>query len=366
MNLKQNSNKNKLSKLEAVRGFAALYVVFHHLFSSELIIGGVNFSFLFHFGQEAVILFFVLSGFVISYSFEKSSDKSLKLFFFKRFFRIYIPLILVYITSYFLISYSSDNLLALDWKTLLGNIFMLQDASEIKPNVLFDPFLNNGPLWSLSYEWWFYFIFIFIYKNFNKNSSLIVYGLGILAAISYLFYPNFINRELMYLVIWWIGVDMAKLYLNKTDINFRTLFFPLIALLACTLILFFNIIIQEKTNIQKLQGIVGVHPWLEFRHFAFAFIIIIGALLWKKLKWFGFNITFGWFESIASISFGIYISHFFLIIHASYLDSIIENIFIRYCIYFTVCFVFSYLIEKVIYTKLNKFFINKIYKKQTN
>ena len=44
--------KSKLVKLDAIRGFSALYVVFHHSFFSESFqIGHFNLSFLFKFGQ---------------------------------------------------------------------------------------------------------------------------------------------------------------------------------------------------------------------------------------------------------------------------------------------------------------------------
>lgn len=94
------AEKKRLEKLEAIRGFAAIYVVFYHLFASGIVIFGVNLSFLFRFGQEAVILFFLLSGFVIYHSFIKSKDHSnFKVFFWKRFLRIYIPLIIVFFSK---------------------------------------------------------------------------------------------------------------------------------------------------------------------------------------------------------------------------------------------------------------------------
>lgn len=60
--------KNRLEKLEAVRGFAALYVVFFHLLPQKILLFGLNIGILFRFGPEAVIVFFVLSGFVIKYT----------------------------------------------------------------------------------------------------------------------------------------------------------------------------------------------------------------------------------------------------------------------------------------------------------
>ena len=85
----------KLQKLEAIRGFSALYVVFFHMLPQEIIFLGINVGFLFRFGSEAVIMFFILSGFVIKYSWEKSSNKSFKKYFLRRFLRIYIPLFFI-------------------------------------------------------------------------------------------------------------------------------------------------------------------------------------------------------------------------------------------------------------------------------
>lgn len=355
---KINSNM-KLSKLESIRGFAALYVVFHHLFASKLIICGYNFSFLFRFGQEAVILFFILSGFVISYSYQRSSDKSVKLFISKRFLRIYIPLLFVFATNYLLSCYQKGFFFKFNWAEFLGNIFMLQDYVDRKPNVLTAPFLDNLPLWSLSYEWWFYVLFIIIYKKVTLNKSVLVYIVGILSAMSYIVYPNFINRELMYFVIWWVGADIASLYLNSVSLHYKNLKLPLLSVGLVTLILFFNIYYHGFLTTKNIGSLLGSNPWLEFRHFLFTFIIIVIALIWKQLKWFAFDYTFGLFEPIASISFGIYISHFFLVVQATYLDGVLSNSFLKYSIYFIVCLLYSYLIERVVYMKIYTLFLKK-------
>ena len=354
---------NKLIKLESLRGFAALYVVLYHLFGSGLILFGLNFTFLFKFGQEAVILFFILSGFVINYSFEKSKDKSFKLYFSKRFFRIFIPLIIVFITNYLLLSLNNKDWVTVDWKNLIGNLFMLQDISISKPAVLFDSFLDNLPLWSLSYEWWFYILFFIFFKIFKKDISLKVYIITIFAAITYLIVPNFINREVMYLSIWWMGGDISRLYAKKKEINFTNLKFPIITIFIITIILLFNIYIQNKLDLSKLSGLFCFHPWAEFRHFFTTLIIISVALIWKKLKWFGFDYTFGFFKIFAPISFVLYISHYFLIISAKYLNPFIENFILRTITYFIICIIFSYVVEMIIYVKLNKLIMNKLFPK---
>jgi peptidoglycan/LPS O-acetylase OafA/YrhL len=61
----------KLEKLEMMRGFAALYVMAGHLFTHRTANGISLYSVPFYFGQEAVMLFFLISGFVILLSTEK-------------------------------------------------------------------------------------------------------------------------------------------------------------------------------------------------------------------------------------------------------------------------------------------------------
>jgi peptidoglycan/LPS O-acetylase OafA/YrhL len=58
----------KLEILEFGRGFAAFYVLMHHLRPLR----DTPFDILFRFGQEAVILFFLVSGFVIYLSCQAS------------------------------------------------------------------------------------------------------------------------------------------------------------------------------------------------------------------------------------------------------------------------------------------------------
>lgn len=341
---------NKLIKLEAIRGFAAFYVVLHHTVHHFKIFN-VNLSFLFRFGQEAVILFFVLSGFVIEYSYTNGKDKSFKTYFFKRFLRIYIPLLFVFLAN-FLILYISNNV-KFDWMVLLGNIFMLQDSIFLKPNVITSTFLDNAPLWSLSYEWWFYMLYFPLIVFFKNKSSSIVYIVGILSALSYIMFPNFFNRELMYFTIWWSGVEIARLYMQEETINVKNLKNIILVLFGINVILGFNVYIS------KTISTVGVHPILELRHFGFALMAIFSALIWKKLKWVGFSSTLGIFSYLAPISYGIYISHYFLISNATYLNNIILNDSLRFVIYILICLGFSYLIERILYVKINRIFIKK-------
>jgi peptidoglycan/LPS O-acetylase OafA/YrhL len=61
----------------------------------KIFILGVNIGFYFRFGSEAVIMFFILSGFVIKYSWEKSTDQSFKNYFYDGFKNLH-PTLLLY------------------------------------------------------------------------------------------------------------------------------------------------------------------------------------------------------------------------------------------------------------------------------
>jgi peptidoglycan/LPS O-acetylase OafA/YrhL len=331
--------------------------VLHHLFSKNLFLYGRDFSFFFRFGQEAVILFFFLSGFVIQYAYLKGKDQSIAGFLLKRFLRVYIPLFAVFGANFLLLRLQNATN-SFSWKVFFGNLFMLQDVGSLKPNVICEPFLGNTPLWSLSYEWWFYIFFIFCTTYLKVNLSKTVYIIGTLSTISYIFYPNFINRELMYLIIWWIGTDMAKLYLDRNSITLPSLRLPLGVLLLNIVLLAINIQVHKKVHTT-----IGVSPILEFRHFVFALLSIFIAILWKNIGWVGFDKTIGLFEFIAPISFGIYISHYFLIINAHYLDLLISNYFVRIIVYTLCCCLFAYFIERIIYVKMNKFIVLRRAKK---
>lgn len=348
--------KNKLEKLEAIRGFAALYVIFHHSFFSEsFVVFGHNLSFIFKFGQEAVILFFLMSGFVIGYSFELSKDKSFWSYFQKRFYRIYIPLIIVMITHYAFRSYESGSLINPQWLQVAGNLFMLQDIAALKPNVIIGPYLGNAPLWSLSYEWWFYMSFFAFYVIITKvqKINLFVSVLVILSALSYIFYPNFVNRVFMYYGIWWTGIVMSRSFLTHSTVRLKDISAPLITLVVATLVLAVNCYLHKD-----LITTIGVSPFLELRHFGFTVVAVAAALIWQQYKWLGFDKLLGIFSIIAPFSYVLYISHYFLVAKADYL-SFIENKYLAFLVYLIITIAYSYLIEIVIFPRLRGLFLRK-------
>lgn len=348
--------KNRLEKLETLRGFAALYVVLFHTLPQKIMLAGINIGMIFRFGPEAVIVFFVLSGFVIKYTFERSADKSFRYYFTRRFIRLYIPLLFIYLLGYGIKCYQQGALADPDWKTLLGNIFMLQDVISQKPNVVVGTYMGNGVLWSLSYEWWFYMLYYVLAKNISSTKiNTWVNIIVVTAAASYLVYPFILNRLAMYFAIWWIGVRFAETYLAGNRYSIGSVMSYAYVLAAITAILGLNLYINF--NFTKIYSYPLVaYPFIELRHFVFAIMVMFGAIIWKNLNWFGFDWLFGVFRYLAPCSYVIYISHHYLVVEATYLH-FISNKVIEYALYIILMIIFSYLLEVVIYNRIRKLII---------
>ncbi len=362
------TKKTKLEKLEAIRGFVAIYVFIMHFYAHVIRIHwdgvwkGIDFNPLFGFGASAVLSFFVLSGFVIQYSFTKSGDHSFKLYFFKRFTRIYIPLITVFIISAIL--YTNTKYDNFSWRLLLGNLLMFQDI-PLKPGVICTVLYGNGPLWSLSYEWYYYMLYfpltVYVFRKWTTSPKLI-YLIIIIAALSHWFHIFALNRWLLYLSFWWLGRDVAVLYMKEKAINFRNLALPLLTILACILIL----VIPEKLN--YIDGDYASVFRENYKIMYTMLIIILLVILWHKTGWLLYNYTIRPFRHFASISYGIYISHYPLVMYAEYLEkwmSASQYYILKFVIYTAIMLVFSYFIERILFVKVSRFLQTKIFKAKT-
>ena len=337
-------------RLEAVRGLAAFYVVLHHMLPNSYLIGNVNVGYFVRFGQEAVILFFLLSGFVINYSHRLGSDKTFRRYFQNRFYRIYIPLFFAFIISYLSFSYNAGSLQNIDIKTLLGNVFMLQDWEFARPNAIVDSYMNNGPLWSLSYEWWFYMLYfpIFNLKLSIASRDRLVFCASIAFAVLYLFQPQYFVRVGMYLAIWWVGVRLADAYLDGVINEYRRHVLPVCTLAAIVLVLGVNVYLQ------RAEGAVltlGRYPLIELRHFIFACFAVMSALVINRISWVPFDFVTRPFLVFAPISYALYIVHVPLARNGQYLG-FLNNPYMEWVGYVGVSLMVSYVIELYLYPRL--------------
>jgi peptidoglycan/LPS O-acetylase OafA/YrhL len=227
--------KRHITIVESARGFAALYVLIMHVviltgISTSLPVGsysktGVDLFLLY--GHQAVLLFFVLSGFSIHYA---SADRQLNHkqgllnYYYLRWRRIYPIFFLAVLltlgldvlgTAFSLYSYPQD-INELDFLHALFTFSFLTDRSYV--DGILQPVLNsNGPLWSLSYEVFYYLIYPaywFISKRYGITGSIL---LGIILSVSSfvlgkMFGAQHILNVLNLYVIWCLGAVLAEMH----------------------------------------------------------------------------------------------------------------------------------------------------------
>ena len=250
-NQQPNSSITHYYWLDLIRFLAALIVVLVHARgaffveyglldeSNKTIVVAIFYAFT-RIGHEAVIVFFVLSGYLvggrglerIAYETFRPTDYSID-----RSVRILLPLIPALILTA-IIRLLLDG--SIDIAEFFGNLLSLQ-------GIFFEPFGNNGPLWSLSYEVWFYVLLLSIGITAKKDKYFI-FGLSLLSLCIFVF--TVLNA--IYLACWFIGALAYLIKLNKFS---KLLFFTSI-LLSFTAITF----IQANANSNSLD----LNHYLEF------------------------------------------------------------------------------------------------------
>jgi peptidoglycan/LPS O-acetylase OafA/YrhL len=153
---------NRFEVLDSLRGLAALSVVLSHIFlviPNFFITSRLNNTpiHIIWAGHEAVILFFLLSGFVLSLPYTINKPPLYKSFLIKRITRIYIPYIISILIGIIFISiiprdgingltnfFSRTGMaVSIDTSTLLSHLVFLGDYKNINLNFV---------VWSLIHE----------------------------------------------------------------------------------------------------------------------------------------------------------------------------------------------------------------------
>lgn len=250
--------------LDLIRGISAQMVLIGHLFSFYNILGLKNYENKFLIQNFGVVIFFILSGFLIAYSVDNKSERKVytfRHFFIDRFSRIfiaYIPSLFVIAILDIIIFKAAGNYnyaTALSAKNFIGNMFMLQDFplqmavdKIFKHSINITIFGSARPLWTVAVEWWIYLLFGFIYfkKITYKNIPLLLIllvvplfrmgksgnGLSILwfasLASFYLLKNNSLKRN--YLAIFTIlaGASFVRLLFNNFEVFDLAFSIPLV------------------------------------------------------------------------------------------------------------------------------------------
>lgn len=333
-------DKQKSSKLDAVRGLAAFVVLLAHINQwfllplagkdhiSDFIVG--------HFAHFAVLVFFALSGFVITHSLVTNLSYNngkidIRKYVLSRFARIFPAgifaisfslLIGVIIVSFKL--HGSDSFLTqydlyvfkekidLSNKNILSTFLL---SNGIIPGTY--PITTNGPLWSLSIEFWAYFLALFVF--------LCIYNWNSKKKLAYLFYL-FATLSMIALAViqpagilqFWIYWGLGSIFYFHKRHN-RITNSILLALLSWCVI---SIIIYIKDK--SIINFTATRPDELLLHIPIKCSVII--ILAYYLNRFGYIPLQNTFEKVAKFSYTLYVMHFpticiaFSIFHIDYMQ----------------------------------------------
>ncbi|PEF73262.1 acyltransferase family protein [Bacillus pseudomycoides] len=309
----------RINELDSIRGLAAITVVFGHFcLMLPSLPNSIKFSplrFLWA-GGEAVIIFYVLSGFVLSMALYHSKTNYWG-YFIKRFVRIYIPYYFwICITFALFILFSPYEVTGLrDWfyDKWQGPITKLDIMNHF---VLLNNFFTdnyNPVIWSLAQEMRISIVFPLLFLLFYKQS----WKKTILFAMSFSLISIFLNMlhigkaegfyngyadTLHFTSMFMVGMllfkhqeELTQLYRSMKNLN-RKLLIALGVFLYLYSILIYGLSSNDTTFLLKDWGVViGVS------------IIIIMAMNNLKVKAI---LNKGVFVYLGEISYSIYLCHF--------------------------------------------------------
>jgi peptidoglycan/LPS O-acetylase OafA/YrhL len=304
--------QQNLKALDGIRGLAAFYVFVHHArlglsqpFFNGLVMHPEKYTWydkimvyafgLFKYGHEAVIVFFVLSGFVIHLKQAEPGYRFLSFdklaYFKKRIIRIY-PTLLVS----FLLCVVVDYLIFLISGQDLKIIFSKYHLSNFLYNLFLIPespiWGYNFPMWSLKHEWFFYLLYPFLLWLSTKKVYFPLIIIFLLFGSYTLGYSiPFIGAAAYTIMVWSLGCILAYYYKNHKSnlINY----FPYLLVIICV----YPFINREDSKMYPLLDMV------------FGLIMVGNLSIVLIFRSNFINKTLAKFAWLGSFSFSIYLLH---------------------------------------------------------
>lgn len=181
--MRKKKDKNYFDCIQIFRGIAATMVVLHHSLTSIKYYHNYSSSFLDYFayvGKFGVDFFFVLSGFIISYSsyINKRRKSAFNNYINHRFFRIYVPYLPIGISMLLLYTFIPE----------LSN-----SSRDISILTSFTLIPNGNPAlsvaWTLSFEIIFYLLFSMYFLSQKLWNGFVVFWLTLIVAYNLLELP---------------------------------------------------------------------------------------------------------------------------------------------------------------------------------
>ena len=206
--MSKKAKKSPLKALTGIRFWAALYVVFYHFAPSGMRQWSPNVAQFIACGHVAVGLFFILSGFVLTYSYIGIGGLTLRLqqFWSARVARIYPVYLLAFLIAFPLyFHFGLREGFGTTWfSTVLTQISLTQAWS---PDTAL---AYNFPAWSLSAEAFFYLTFPFAAVRISRLSSrkvMLVAAISWMIGLTAVVYYSIVAHQLRE-----TGLDIEQVY----------------------------------------------------------------------------------------------------------------------------------------------------------
>jgi peptidoglycan/LPS O-acetylase OafA/YrhL len=291
--------------ISMLRGLAALVVAMAHLRSqmypgfgtvaapSALFKGlafGAGFAYL------AVIVFFVLSGWLVGGSFlnKLDADRAFQHYAIDRVSRLWtvlLPTFLVVLLAGGMmgvldtgrVSFSASEPYSV--ATLVGNMIGLQ-------TIVVPPFGSNFPLWSLANETWYYMLFpllVIVVRGRNiATRAVAVLAIGAIVQLVY-------GAILLYFSIWLLGAAFSRIKIQAG-----------LALRWCLLLLF-----AGSAVLVRVKGVTDVTPegYPQYLMFSLTFVLFLSSMQFIRRS----TPVLDWLDRagrfFANFSFTLYVLH---------------------------------------------------------
>jgi len=191
-------NRTTSLYLDLVRFSAAVLVVLTHLAYSRF--SGGMLTPLRTYGNDAVMIFFVLSGYVIAYTVAER-DRDFRTYVVNRFARLYSVAIPAIILTFLLdhIGRQIDPVLYEGfWYQGNAPLSRMLAAVTFTNELWFNSvrLFTNGPYWSLGYEFWYYMLFAAAVYTRGRRRAILLLGICVLVG----------PKILLLLPVWLLGV----------------------------------------------------------------------------------------------------------------------------------------------------------------
>lgn len=282
-NKKQKDKKPRIESIDSIRGVAACIVAFVWHYQHFQPISKYPFASIFVFSYEygwlMVELFFIVSGFMMSYQY-KDNILGRRISFFeyckKKFYHLwplmFVTLLVVTAQEFMYQMINGETFVygSFDLYHFILNILLIQNGW------IDNTYSFNGPAWCISIELLCYLVFWFVIKKTKEETLLVKYLLLIIVGIGVcqkgLDLPLLNISTARGLIGFFVGSILYEIYMGcKVKRNF---FNALLGIVLCVTYI-----------ITRLCG----YTWIGNVHFFFALfcapMIIWLAVDWKPLRW---------------------------------------------------------------------------------